>query len=356
MTAVKTWVAGVLAWSALGSLVHAAPLSWYGGPNGWSNWYAAQLQRGADFYAPAAPRWGGWGSGAPWWSTTGRIPYAPSVDRLAPQPAPPATLFQAVDTFPPAPTVVAASAPVAVVPAPVDAYINMGAGPYPLAERLTVGGGSSWASSPSVIQAFGGPPSPEQQWAFSQTVLQYVQQTFRNSGMEIRVTTDPGVAARHTMSVVSGAYYGGNPEAIGITEVGGSGFSFIDKLSYAKSSDELAWALAHNISHELMHALGVCHHPDQTGEYLDAATASWEMLRDPNTRFSPEAVELMLAARAGLVADRGALGAGMLAPPATEGDQVLAAPVPEPSTIAIWAVSVLAVGLASHRRLVRRAA
>jgi hypothetical protein len=44
--------------------------------------------------------------------------------------------------------------------------------------------------------------------------------------------------------------------------VGGNGFSFIDKLSYATTPDQLAWAVAHNVAHELMHSFGVAIHPE----------------------------------------------------------------------------------------------
>ena len=77
--------------------------------------------------------------------------------------------------------------------------------------------------------------------------------------------------------------------------IGNSGFGFIDNLNYAQSTDQLAWAVAHNISHELMHAFGVAVHHDQTGTYLDSATATWSLLIDPNTTFSPAAVQDILS-------------------------------------------------------------
>src|SRR5207248_8020791 len=106
-------------------------------------------------------------------------------------------------------------------------------------------------------------------------------------------TTDPGVVANHTISVASGLSYGPNPNAIGITDVGHNGFGFIDKLGYAGDEPTLAWAVAHNISHELMHAFGLSYHPDQTGNYIDAATANWNMLTSPNTTFSPDAAKAL---------------------------------------------------------------
>ena len=39
-----------------------------------------------------------------------------------------------------------------------------------------------------------------------------------------------------------------------------------------------------------MHAFGVSNHPDQTGTYIDAASATWDLLTNPNTTFSSGAV------------------------------------------------------------------
>ena len=150
-----------------------------------------------------------------------------------------------------------------------------------------------------MTQAFGGSPTAAQQTSFTQTVLADIQHTFQISGMNVNLTTDPSAPTAHMISVVSGTSYPSNPGAIGITDVGASGFGFIDKLAYATTPDQLAWAVAHNVSHELMHALGVAVHPDQTGQFLDSATATWQMLTDPNTKFSPQAVQLMLAASGG---------------------------------------------------------
>ena len=78
--------------------------------------------------------------------------------------------------------------------------------------------------------------------------------------------------------------------------MGASGFGFIDKLSYATTPDQLAWAVAHNVSHELMHALGVATHPDQTGQYLEFGRGGrGQMLTEPNARLSPQAVQLLMA-------------------------------------------------------------
>ncbi len=164
-----------------------------------------------------------------------------------------------------------------------DAYLNFGTGNYAGASLMTNGTITPWYESPTVTKVFGGVPTPQQQADFSNAVLKNVEQTFLNSGIDVNLSLDPNAQASHTMSVVSGASYGANPNAIGITEVGGSGFSFIDKLGYAQTVEQLERADAYNIAHELMHAFGVATHHDQTGKYLDAATASWDMLPSPDT-------------------------------------------------------------------------
>ena len=174
----------------------------------------------------------------------------------------------------------------------------MTAGPYPESGTLTTGNAQPWYDSPSVIQAFGGVPSSQQQSSFVQTVLQDVEHTFQLSGMNPTLTTDPNTPALHTISVVSGLSYAPNPNAIGITDVGGSGFGFIDKLDYASNPTDLAWAIAHNVSHELMHAFGIGYHPDG-GNYVDAGTANWLTLIDPNAQFGPAATQLLLASQYG---------------------------------------------------------
>jgi hypothetical protein len=222
----------------------------------------------------------------------------------------------------------------------------MGNAPYADATNLTSGNPQAWYNSPSVTAAFGGTPSSTQEASFVQNVLADIQHTFQISGLNISLTTDPTAPAQHMLSVVSGVSYPSNPNAIGITTVGGNGFGFIDKLAYATTPDQLAWAVAHNVSHELMHALGVGTHPDTTGTYLDAATANWSMLIDPNAKFSPDAVQLIQAAMSGSDSSSGGI----------EGAQLLEAPVPEPATIAIWTISALGGIIMVRRKSARRAA
>jgi MYXO-CTERM domain-containing protein len=184
-------------------------------------------------------------------------------------------------------------------------------------------------------------------------VLQDVQHTFQLSGMNPTLTTDPTVSALHTISVVSGTSYGANPSAIGITNVGSNGFSFIDKLNYASNPTDLAWAVAHNIAHELMHAFGIGYHPD-SGNYVDAGTASWSLLTDPNAQFGPAATQLLLASQYGTLSSGSVtgLGAEMLNPNGTriDGDEVLPQAIPEPGAIAVWALAALGGVVLVRRR------
>ncbi len=245
--------------------------------------------------------------------------------------------------------------------APVDAFINLTSTSYPEEGTLTTGNPQPWYDSPSVVQAFGHLPSSQEQSSFVQAVLQDVQHTFQLSGMNPTLTTDPNVPALHTISVVSGATYGPNPDAIGITDVGGNGFGFIDKLHYASNPTDLAWAVAHNVSHELMHAFGIGYHPDG-GNAVDAASANWSSLIDPNMQFGPGATQLLLASQYGTLSNSTTapgLGAQALNPDGTKVDgdmELLAVPAPEPATMAMWALGVLGGLTAIRRRQGRTAA
>jgi hypothetical protein len=241
-----------------------------------------------------------------------------------------------------------------------DAFINFGNGRYSDADLLVSGAIRPWYESPSVSKVFGGTPSSTQQQAFTSDVLKIVSDTFARSGLHPKLTLDPTATADHTMSVVSGASFVGNSNAIGITNVGYNGFGFIDKLSYANSPEELARAVASNVSHELMHAFGVGSHPDQSGRYLDSATASWDMLTDPNATFSEEAVQDLLADKPAFNPEAArSLSAQVLTDANGDcrctacqvlGTQLIApAAVPEPATVALWAVGAV-VSLGVQRR------
>jgi hypothetical protein len=93
---------------------------------------------------------------------------------------------------------------------------------------------------------------------------------------------------------------------------------------------------------------------------LDAASASWSTLIDPNTRFGPAATQLLLASQYGTLGGSGSgsgLGAELLNPTGTkvDGDEVLAVPAPEPTALAMWIVGAFG-GLALLRRRARQAA
>ena len=269
MTAIKTMAAGMIVWGALGAFAQGAPMSWYGGP---SPWPTLVRQPGSGQLPGRLERRGKLLS----WRQRQQC----LVVELTRSGTGPERHSQRTPTS-------STSTP------PVDAYINLGTGPYPEASTLTTGNPQAWYNSPAVVSAFGGTPTPQQESSFTQSVMADIQHTFQISGLNISLTSDPNTPALHTLSVVSGASYPSNPGAIGITDVGANGYGFIDKLSYATTPDQLAWAVAHNISHELMHALGVANHPDTTGNYIDAASATWQLLTDPNAKFSPEAVQLM---------------------------------------------------------------
>ncbi len=385
MTVIRTLAVGLVACGALATSATAAPLSWFGSQASLSAWYANQLNSAGNIYAPPSTtvvsnlpaNW--------YYSSNSQLPAessfaAPAVASPTPVAAPAAPAIVAPAPYVSAETVAptrqgsqqigASYSPPVSSPNRADAFINLGNGPYADASILTVGNPSPWYNSSSVANAFGGTPDAMQQASFAQTVLADVQHTFRSSGLDIKLTSDPSVSASHMMSVVSGASYGGNPDAIGITNVGANGFSFIDKLSYASNPDELAQAVSNNVAHELMHALGVPSHPDESNQYLDSAVANWEMLTDPDTKFSPAAVALLKSAQNG--AGAGSLGAELLAKHqhagrrcqlcegrpgiGVDGAQLLEAAVPEPSTIIVWILSGLGVGLTAHRRASRKVA
>lgn len=329
--------------------------------------------------AEAAPRRGGWYW---WWLRQAAIremaaavpdpdpsPVLTSLPPAAPVVAPPAqevapfttaSLFsnavavsQTAASFSAAPSYYA---PVLIpaptpTPAPVgyayDALINFGSAPYAGAGSLTTGGAQAWYTSPVVRDLYGGTPDVQQQNDFTATVLQRVEQTFQNSGVSVALTTNGADSAAHTLSVVSGTSYAQNPDAVGITDMGNDGFSFIDKLSYAQNVDQLEWAVAHNVAHELMHAFGVEHH-DTTGNYLDGAVASWDMLVNPNSVFGTEAVADLL--RQDFKTRFSGLGNGAQTLDAHATGLMSPAPVPEPTTWALWGVAGVLGLVVRHRR------
>ncbi|MBI1323118.1 PEP-CTERM sorting domain-containing protein [bacterium] len=242
-----------------------------------------------------------------------------------------------------------ASAPPIVSKDRFDALIRMDAGPYPFADKLVTGQPAAWYASPVVQNIYGGTPTDEQKRTFENDVLQKVRETYSASGVNLNLTNDPSAAAARTISVVSGASYGGDANVAGITVMNGDGFSFIDKLDKAANVDDLEWAVARNVAHEMLHAFNVGHH-DTSGHYLDAAVANWDMLIDKNTKFSDSAIADLRTQIAGGIADSPVQGIGnfaqhieasttcahCIAAQRLGAQSIDAQPVPEPATIALW--------------------
>jgi hypothetical protein len=234
-----------------------------------------------------------------------------------------------------------AAAPSVPAAGTYDAYIKLGNGPYPDAGNLTMGGAQSWATSPAVANLFGGQITPQQQASFANAIVQRVEQTFAQSGVPITVTSDPNASAAHTLSVVSGTTSSWGP-VLGLTNIGGNGFDFIDQAAkVSRSVDQLEWVVAHNISHELMLAFGVPENYDQTGNYIDARDANLSMMLNPKATFSQSAAQALLAQN--FLSSNGApqLGAQLIG----------AQTVPEPATVLGW--SAVVGGLMLVRRRAR---
>ncbi len=228
------------------------------------------------------------------------------------------------------------------VAAPVQAFINVGSGAYPLAAAITTGGAQPWYNSTQLTSFFGGQPTAQQIQSFDNTILQRVQQTFSQSGISVSLTENPNVPALHTVSLVSNTASSALSTAIGMTQVGSSGFSFIDQIAHsAQSLDQLEWIVAHNISHELMLAFGVPENYDTTGNFIDSKIASWAMMVNPNSTFSTAAAQAINQALASQAqpALTGMLGAQEFNPSPP--------PIPEPATLAMWGLAV--VGFAAFR-------
>jgi hypothetical protein len=216
---------------------------------------------------------------------------------------------------------------------PVDAFINLGSSPYPDQGQITTGNAQPWFDSSQLTQFFGGQPTAQQQQSFDNAIIQRVEQTFSLSGVPLTLTDNPSVAADHTLSVVSNTASFAFPGAIGTSQIGGNGFTFIDAIApYAQSLDQLEWIVAHNISHELMLTFGVGENYDTTGNYIDARMANWGMIISPNSTFSPAAAAALRAAMAPSNTDF-IPAAQMINPTST----------PEPTTWALWGLATAAL-------------
>jgi hypothetical protein len=232
----------------------------------------------------------------------------------------------------------------------VDAFINTGTAPYAGSGFIASGNPLPWYDSPQVVGLFGGAPTAQQQQSFDQAVMQRVQQTFQLSGIAINLTENPAASASHTLSLVSNASSSAFPGAIGTTDLGANGLSFIDPMAQAAQSvDQLEWIAAHNISHELMLAFGVGENYDQSGNYIDARNANLSMLVNPNATFSAGAAQAIRAqlSTSGFeqVLQPGAQGIASMAAPG-----IAPLPAPEPSTVALWGLMTVAAVAAARKR------
>jgi hypothetical protein len=262
---------------------------------------------------------------------------------------PPASMAPAVATTPAAAVTAAASTPAATTspatasaaPAKFDAFVNLGSGNYSDAANLTQGGAQAWYNSSTVASLFGGSISAQQQASFDAAVLQRVQQTFNLAGVPISLTDNPNAPAAHTLSVVSGTTSSWGP-VLGLTNIGGNGFDFIDQAArYSQSVDQLEWVVAHNVSHELMLAFGVPEHYDQTGNYIDARDANLSMMLNPSATFSQSAAQALLSQNFQVNVE------GTNQGPQYIGAQTV---VPEPATIAAWSLALGGIAVARARR------
>jgi len=243
----------------------------------------------------------------------------------------------------PAPAPAATPAP---VPAPVaNANLNLGSGAYPLASTITTGNAQPWYNSSQISSFFGGQPTAQQISSFDNVVMQRVEQTFQQSGVPITLSLNSTYPAAHTLSLVSNTTSNTTPGVIGMTQIGASGFSFIDQeAKAAQTLDQLEWIVAHNISHELMLSFGVGENYDQTGNYIDARNANWSMMVDPNSTFSQAAAQAL----------QSALSSNSTGTTGIQGAQEISGngqPVPEPTTVACWLAGLSAAAL-MRRKLI----
>lgn len=227
---------------------------------------------------------------------------------------------------------------------PVNAFVNLGNGPFADAAMIANTTPSPWFNNPIVQGFFGGAPTPQQQADFASTVLARVQAAFQQSGINVALTSDPTVPAAHTLSLVSLSQAQALPNAIGMTDVGGNGLSFLDQQAPAAHSlSQLEWIAAHNIAHELMLSFGVRENYDATGNFLDARNAFWTMMVDPSAKFSPAAIDAINQALAQTTADTGQPSPQLID----------ARPVPEPGALAVWCAVTLSLVIGVRRRTAR---
>jgi len=337
MSSLKPLVLGIFVWGAIAVGVRADGFTLTSAASdGWPTWLA-QLNSTTNANSIS-------------FNNPPPIPTSPAVP-LSPDPVTTTVQASNISNIPPStPQAAPFSAGAASTStAPVDGYINLGNGPYPNAAAITTGGAQPWYNSSQISSFFGGQPTAQQQQSFDNAVLQNVQQTFAHSGVPITLTSNPNVPALHTISLVSNTGSATLSSAIGMTQVGSSGFSFIDSIAKsAQNLNQLEWIVAHNISHELMLALGVPENYDQTGTYVDSKLANWTMMVNPNATFSAAASQALLQAIQNQSTGSGyQLGAQALNSSLTA--------APEPTTLALWALAA-STALVARRIRSRKAA
>ncbi len=210
MSAMKPLALGMLVWAATVSVVHADPIIWPNNFN-WVAYFAGQNANNGASFALASP--------SPPVAQPVAAPAANSVVSTpqTPPPAPETIVANAPVAQPQAPTPPVSSPPVSS--GPIDAFINLGNGPYPLQNSITTGGALPWYDSSQITSLFGGQPTASQIQSFDSTILQRVQQTFSQSGVSVTLTDNPNVPAFHTLSLVSNTESASLNSAIGMTQL-----------------------------------------------------------------------------------------------------------------------------------------
>ena len=190
----KPLALGILVWAALSTVVQADPI---GSPNqfNWVAYFAGQpgscpcpQPAPAPTPVPAAPP-----------AAVSTQLQAPQIQVSAPAPSPSVSVLANAPVSQPQSSAPAPSPS----SAPVDAFINLGNGPYPLQNTITTGNAGAWYNSSQITSLFGGQPTAQQIQSFDSAVLQRIQQTFSLSGVGVTLTDNPNVAALHTLSLVS---------------------------------------------------------------------------------------------------------------------------------------------------------
>ncbi len=222
MSARKTWALSVLAWGVMASVAQADPIpilwrwsaAWMGGTGvvegttgpGDTSAMSTPTPTPTSTPTPADP--------AP-------INPTPSYTPTPPPPPQPAPVMNAAPMMQASQVVSSSSGSVTASASgsPPDAYLNFGTSSYAEQSTLTTGTAQPWYDSPSVTKVFGGVPNAQQQQSFISAVTNDLSQTFQASGLTgsnaISLTTNPNAGAIHSMSIVSGLTYPGNPARSG---------------------------------------------------------------------------------------------------------------------------------------------